>query len=67
MPRDELEIVRKDYNTVRLHAGVGYVAPDDEHEGPGIHARKDGLKSARQKRIAYRHQKSQLLESQNED
>lgn len=70
MLRDELEIVRKEYNTVRLHAGIGYVTPDDEHEGrgPGIRqARKDGLESARQKRIAYHRQKSQLPESQNED
>jgi hypothetical protein len=23
------------HNTVRLHAGIGYVTPDDEHEGRG--------------------------------
>ena len=34
----ELERIRVEYNTVRLHAGIGYVTPDDEHEGrgPGI-------------------------------
>jgi len=31
--RAELAIVRKHYNTIRLHAGIGYVTPDDEHEG----------------------------------
>ena len=29
-----------DYNTVRLHAGIGYVTPDDEHEGRGEGIRK---------------------------
>ena len=58
-PRDldaELERVRTEYNTVRLHAGIGYVTPDDEHEGrgPGIRqARRDGLRWARRRRIAY--------------
>lgn len=53
--RDELEVVRRDYNGVRLHAGIGYVTPDDEHEGrgPGIRrARRDGLAAARRRRIA---------------
>lgn len=57
--RAELERVRHDYNTVRLHAGIGYVTPDDEHEGrgPGIRlARKLGLAAAREKRIAYHRQ-----------
>ena len=47
--RAELDRVRNDYNTVRLHAGIGYVTPDDEHEGrgPAIRkARKDGLVAA---------------------
>jgi putative transposase len=54
--RDELELVRRDYNEVRLHAGIGYVTPDDEHEGrgPGIRkARRDGLAAARRDRIAH--------------
>lgn len=29
----ELDAVRDQYNNVRLHAGIGYVAPDDEHHG----------------------------------
>jgi len=29
----ELERVRVAYNTVRLHESLGYVTPDDEHEG----------------------------------
>lgn len=52
-----LEEVRTEYNTVRLHAGIGYVTPDDEHEGRGEQIRKkrrEGLKAARAARIAYR-------------
>jgi putative transposase len=54
--RAELAVVRHDYNTVRLHAGIGYVTPDDEHEGRGEKirtARKRGLRQARSARIAY--------------
>jgi putative transposase len=53
----ELARVRPDYNGVRLHAGIGYVTPDDEHEGRGDairQARRDGLAHARENRIAYR-------------
>lgn len=53
----ELDRVRVEYNTVRLHAGIGYVTPDDEHDGRGDairQARRDGLERARQARIAYR-------------
>jgi transposase InsO family protein len=53
----ELERVRLEYNTVRLHAGIGYVTPDDEHEGRGeaVRAqRRDGLARAREHRITYR-------------
>ena len=52
----ELEIRREHYNTVRLHAGVGYVTPDQEHRGDGAAiraARRDGLARARQRRLAY--------------
>ena len=55
----ELQIVRRDYNTVRLHAGIGYVTPDDEHHGRGEQLRKaraEGLRAARARRIAYRRQ-----------
>jgi putative transposase len=54
--RAELDRVRVEYNTVRLHAGIGYVTPDDEHEGrgPAIRkARRAGLHRARRARIAY--------------
>ncbi len=53
----ELERIRGDYNTVRLHAGIGYVTPDDEHEGRGEglrQARRLGLEQARRTRIEYR-------------
>jgi transposase InsO family protein len=52
----ELDAVRYQYNHVRLHAGIGYVTPADEHtgRGPAIrHARHVGLARARQQRIAY--------------
>jgi putative transposase len=54
--RAELARVRVEYNTVRLHAGIGYVTPDDEHEGRGPtirNARRAGLHRARRARIAY--------------
>jgi len=49
-------VVRAHYNTVRLHAGIGYVTPDDEHSGRGTQirkARRQGLAWARRWRIAY--------------
>lgn len=52
----ELARVRHDYNTVRLHQGIGYVTPDDEHEGRGEtirQARIEGLRRAREQRITY--------------
>jgi putative transposase len=53
--RAELAVVREHYNTVRLHAGVGYVTPDDEHTGRGEairKAREAGLEQARLQRLA---------------
>ena len=53
----ELDRARLEYNAVRLHASIGYVTPDDEHEGRGDairQARRDGLTRARQSRIDYR-------------
>lgn len=50
----ELHRVRTEYNGLRLHAGIGYVTPDDEHEGRGPairRARARGLAAARQARI----------------
>jgi putative transposase len=52
----ELDAVRDQYNRVRLHAGIGYVTPIDEHEGRGPQiraARRAGLARAREQRIAY--------------
>jgi putative transposase len=54
--RAELAVVRHEYNTMRLHAGIGYVTPADEHDGRGPRiraARKRGLRHARWARIAY--------------
>jgi transposase InsO family protein len=45
----ELERTRLAYNTVRLHEAIGYVTPDDEHEGRGDAirvARRAGLERA---------------------
>lgn len=53
--RAELAVVRQHYNTIRLHAGIGYVTPDDEHEGRGQairKAREAGLEQARIRRLA---------------
>jgi putative transposase len=52
----ELERVRHDYNAVRLHAGIGYVTPNDEHEGRGDairQARIEGLRRAHDERVNY--------------
>jgi putative transposase len=54
--RAELAWVREHYNSVRLHAGIGYVTPNDEHQGRGEQirkAREAGLEQARLQRIAY--------------
>lgn len=53
----ELEAVRTQYNQVRLHASIGYVTPDDEHQGRGEALRQQrrlGLAQARQDRLDYR-------------
>ena len=50
----ELARIRREYNTVRLHAAIGYVTPDDEHHGRGPRirrARAAGLRRARAQRI----------------
>ena len=54
--RAELADVRHQYNTIRLHAAIGYVTPYDEHDGRGARiraARRRGLRHARWARIAY--------------
>ncbi len=53
--RAELDTIRVEYNSVRLHQGTGYVTPDDEHEGRGEairQARRDGMDHARLRRLA---------------
>jgi putative transposase len=50
----ELGRIRTEYNTVRLHASIGYVTPDDEHSGRGPQIRRAriaGLKRAHAQRI----------------
>jgi len=50
-----LDRLRVQYNTVRLHEGIGCVTPDDEHRGRGkaIRAnRRQGLAAAHQQRLA---------------
>ena len=53
----ELERVRTIYNGVRLHEAIGYVTPNDEHEGRGDKiraARADGMRIADEQRRATR-------------
>ncbi len=62
--RAELDVVRTEYNTTRLHSSIGYITPEDEHTGRGEgirQARRDGLDRARQTRLAYNrtHRKNQ--------
>jgi len=52
----ELDRVRDTYNGVRLHEAIGYVTPNDEHEGRGEairQARIEGLRRAHEQRLAY--------------
>lgn len=59
--RRELVLRRSHYNTVRLHQGIGYVTPDEEHRGLGEairEARRVGLVQARINRIGYHQTKN---------
>jgi len=50
----ELARIRREYNTVRLHAAIGYATPDDEHHGRGPairRARVAGMRRAHAERI----------------
>jgi putative transposase len=52
----ELARIRSDYNTIRLHAAIGYVTPNDEHHGRGPQirrARAAGMARARAVRIKH--------------
>jgi transposase InsO family protein len=52
----ELDRARVHYNSVRLHEGIGYVTPNDEHEGRGDKiraARRDGMIAADAARRAH--------------
>jgi putative transposase len=60
----ELDRIRLFYNGVRLHQGVGYATPEDEHlgRGPAIRAaRRAGLERAHAARVATRRQLRQDL------
>jgi putative transposase len=68
--RAELDVIRPRWNGVRLHAGIGYVTPDDEHEGRGPRirkAREAGLESARLRRLAYHRSNRQKPEAGDPD
>ncbi len=68
--RAELALIRSRYNGVRLHAGIGYVTPDDEHEGrgPAIRkAREADLEAARLRRLAYHRQQPPPQSDQGPD
>ncbi len=52
--RAELHTAQAEYNATRLHQGIGYVTPNDEHAGRGPtirKARRVGLDRARQRRV----------------
>lgn len=68
--RAELAAVRRHYNTIRLHAGIGYVTPDDEHEGRGKairQARQTGMEQARQRRLAWHRRTRETTTSKDPD
>jgi len=68
--RAELGVVRKHYNSVRLHQGIGYVTPNDEHEGRGEAIRKHrqaGLERARLDRLAWHRQDRNNSPNENPD
>jgi putative transposase len=68
--RAELAVTRAHYNGIRLHQGIGYVTPDDEHQGRGEAIRKHrqaGLEQARQHRLARHRHDRQTQPTQNLD
>ena len=68
--RAELQIARAHYNGVRLHQGIGYVTPNDEHEGRGEairKARQAGLETSHLRRLAWHRQHRQDQPIQDPD
>jgi putative transposase len=68
--RAELVVAREHYNADRLHAGIGYVTPDDEHTGRGEairKAREAGLEQARLRRLAVHRSARETETSQDPD
>lgn len=68
--RAELAVTRAHYDGVRLHEGIGYVTPNDEHEGRGEtirKARQAGLEQSRQRRLAWHRQTRHTQPSQDPD
>jgi len=66
----ELDALQREYNTVRLRAAIGYVAPEDEHSGRGEQirqARRRGLARARRQRIKYHRQQKRNRHSDPPD
>ena len=61
----ELDRIQHEYNTIRLHSAIGYVTPEDEHQGRGEAiraARRKGLHDAAQRRLAHhRHQRNNQI------
>jgi transposase InsO family protein len=68
--RAELATVREHYCGVRLHEGIGYVTPNDEHEGRGgaiRKARQAGLEQSRLRRLAWHRQNRHTQPNQDPD
>lgn len=68
--RAELAVTREFWNAVRLHAGIGYVTPNDEHQGRGEairKARQAGLEQARNRRLAWHRQQRHTQPIQDPD
>jgi hypothetical protein len=68
--RAELAIAQAHYNGTRLHQGIGYVCPNDEHEGRGEairKARQAGLETSRLRRLAWHRQHRQDQRIQDPD
>ena len=68
--RAELAEIRVHWNSVRLHEGIGYVTPNDDHEGRGEairKARQAGLEQARNRRLARHRQNRHTQPIQDPD